>query len=548
MSNTKEYIVILKNHVDLDDFYDNMESNYTNDYIPDRQVELAYRRPTSRSTHYFLTDHEAACLRQDPRVESITLTYQQMGLSVRPMILQTSNRWSKSDTNNSNDLNWALLRAYETANRNNWGRDGTGEVSGSINLTNSGNNVDVVIIDGHLVPNHPEWAKKIDGTGGTRLIQYNWFTHNQAVRAVSAGTYVYDFTGNADSNHGNNVAGIACGSTGGWARSANIYNISPYASHTNYYYNYTYDLINYVRAWHAAKPINVKTGRKNPTICNMSFGFVNTVALNDISEIGYQGTVYNKPGGGWTLTNRANFGLIAEDSPGVVVFPVRDASLDSDISDAINDGIIMVGAAGNSIQYIDVPGGADYNNYLRVSGSNVYYMRGPSPGATANVICVSNIDATITEQKNTSSCAGPRTDMFAPGTNIMGAYYSGGVNDPRNPNFKKSKLTGTSMASPQICGLLACALEIYPRMTVAEAKTYIQSLAFQNVLSGGGSFSTAYPSLSFLNTSSLYGGPNLYSRYYPERPTLGLAQPKIFYKTRGTQGRTYPRTIIRRYG
>lgn len=548
MSEAREYIVVLKDKVDLDNFYDDMESSYCNEHIPDRQVELAYRRPSSRSTHYYLTDNEAAKLASDPRVESLTLTYQERGLKITPMVVQTSSRWSKSGTVNANDLNWGLLRGYESANRSNWGSDGTPEVSGSINLTNVGNNVDVVIIDGHLIPNHPEWAKKLDGSGGTRLNQYNWFIHRPVVTGQSAGTYIYDLQVNGDTQHGNNVAGIAAGSSCGWARGANIYNISPYGSHINDTPSWFYDHISYVRAWHNSKPINVKTGRKNPTICNMSYGLASNAYLPYVTEIQYQGVVYPQPPGGWTVYDRIYFGLIGENPPGFMLFMARDPSIDAEIVDGINDGIIFVGAAGNNIMYIDEPSGPNYDNYLRIFGTERYYMRGPSPGAAPGVICVSNIDSVVAESKNFSSCAGPRTDIFAPGTNIMGAYQTGGVNDPRASTFKKGKMTGTSQASPQICGLLACALETYPSMTAAEARTYIQNYAFQNVLPGGGTFDTSYGNYSYLYYTGLYGGPNLYSKYYPERPVTGLTKPKINYKIRGTEGRTYPRTIIRRYG
>lgn len=548
MADAKEYIVILRDQVDLDNFYDDMESKYTNGHVPSRQVELAYRRPTSRSTHYYLTDDEVTKLSNDPRVESITLTYQDRGLSIKPMLIQTSSNWSKSSTNSSNQLNWGLLRGYESSTRPNWGSDGTADVSGSINLTNIGNNVDVVISDGHLVPGHPEWAKKLDGTGGSRLVQYNWFTHNQAVRGTSAGTYVYDFLvyANGDNNHGNNVAGIACGSSCGWARGANIYNISPYSSHSNYYGNYIYDHINYIREWHASKPINVKTGRRNPTIVNMSWGLSGSVPLQAIDRVNYQGTIYNRPPGGWTTYDRIYFGLVVGGSS--MLWYARDSSLDADLADAINDGIILVGAAGNFFMYNDSPSGINYNNYLDAYGSYNYYMRGPSPGSASGVIQVSAINATVSEKKADYSNAGGRTDIFSPGSNIMGAYYSGGVADPRSSSFKKAKLSGTSMASPQVTGVLACAMETYPNMSPAEAKTYIQTTSFKNQLAGDIVFDTSYGTFSYLYFDSLYGANNYYLRYNPERPVTGVAKPKTFYKLRGTDGCTYPRTILRRYG
>ena len=548
MSDLKEYIVLLKDSSDLDDFYDDMETPGGNLYIPDRVADVANRRPMSRSTHYMLTDQEARTVANDPRVLSVTEPYYNQGGEVVSLATQSSNNWSKTGTNAINDQNWFLLRGYEKTNRSNWGTDGVTTQTGVISLTNTGRNVDVVIIDGHLQANHPEFAVNPDGTGGSRVNQFNWFQYNPQVRAISSGTYVYDFIGaSGDINHGHNVGSIAVGNTNGWARDANIYNYWPYAGSANSYSGYLYDMINYIRVWHANKPINPLIGRKNPTILNMSIGISRTVDLTTVSTIWYQGQSYNKPGGGWTNTDRANFGLVAGTLPNVVVY-IRDDSLDADLLDAYNDGIIIVGAAGNNYMYHDVPSGVNYDNRMIAPGLTTYFMRGSSPGAATGVICVSAIDATVAERKVDFSVAGPRTDVFAAGTNIMGAYYTGGVADPRNASFQKGKQSGTSQASPQVCGILACALEAYPNLTPAEALTYIKTYANQDILTGGGSFSTTYGSADYLSYNRLYNGPNQYAMYKKERLEDNHVFPKKDFKFRPTSGAVYPRSKIRRSG
>jgi hypothetical protein len=67
----REYIVTLKEHQDLDSFYEDMETPGGNLYIPDRAIEVAVRRPISRNTNYLLTYEEAEQLRNDPRVRCI---------------------------------------------------------------------------------------------------------------------------------------------------------------------------------------------------------------------------------------------------------------------------------------------------------------------------------------------------------------------------------------------------------------------------------------------------------------------------------------------
>jgi hypothetical protein len=278
----------------------------------------------------------------------------------------------------------------------------------------------------------------------------------------------------------------------------------------------------------------------------MSWGFSGSYDLQSIDEIYYQGVSYTRPGGGWTVSDRINFDLVAASGTNMLFYS-RVGAIDADCVDLINNGIILCGAAGNYYMYNDRSGGVNYDNYLRSGLSFGYYMRGPSPAAADGVIHVSAVDATVSERKVDFSNAGPRTDIFAAGTNIMGAYYSGGVADTRDGNYQKGKMSGTSQATPQVTGLLACALETYPNMSASEALTYAQTYANQSVLSQP-AFSTAYGASNYLSYNSLYGGPNRYAAYRSERRTVGSILPKTDFKIRPATGRTFPRVKIRRYG
>ena len=544
----REYVVTLKNYDDLDSFYSDMEQGTVNLYIPNRSVAVAVRRPISRSTHYYLTQYEADQIKNDSRVENVNLTYTEQGTSVTPLS-QYSDHWSKNASNTDQlDKNWALFRSYNKSPTANWGSNGTTANTGTINLTNVGRNVDVVICDGHFDPLHPEFALNEDGTGGTRVIQYNWFMHTPAVTGGSAGTYVYDFTSGevAHNNHGTHVAGIATGNTQGWARKANIYNISPYGSNTNADGSWTYHVIDYIRAFHNAKQINPLTGFKNPTIVNMSWGITGSIDLLTPTYAQFQGNTYGVPGGGWA-PYRGFLGLVAADvnNSNLMLFMSRDSSLDSDITDAIASGIIMVGAAGNYLMYNDSPGGTNYNNallvpnYVTLQYDYTYYMRGPSPGASTGVINVSAIDSTVTEQKADYSNAGPRTDVFSPGSAITSSYLSSATPNLINSAYYLTKMSGTSQATPQVTGILACALETYPRMTPAEALTYITATASLGQLAN-----TVVGNI-FLNYNSLLNGPNRFVSYTKEKLDNGMTYPKANYKSRPTSGRTYPRVTRR---
>jgi hypothetical protein len=290
---TKEYIIILKNKNDLDEFYTEMESKGRQSVcVPERDVYCIDRRPLSRSTHYLLASWEATELKADPRVKSVSLHPRYLGIKADVFAstkTQTSSTWNKSNTTSNTHLNYSLLRCYEGVNRSGWGSNGTVNQTGTIKLDSTGKNVDVVIIDDDgLVDNHPEYAVNADGSGGSRYNEYNWFQHNPAVRGTIAGNYTYGIGG-----HSTHVAGTVAGTTQGWARDANIYNIFYFAG-ANGDVNFPY-VMDYVREFHRTKTVNSETGRKNPTITNNSWGmsiFPSEWLLSDITAVTYRGTRY----------------------------------------------------------------------------------------------------------------------------------------------------------------------------------------------------------------------------------------------------------------
>lgn len=304
---TREYVVTVYNQEDLESIYEDLETlgkTPANIQLT-RAVVCVDRRPISRNTLYRLTDWEADELKRDPRVQSVTISPNELGIKAGTCATtQTSSSWNKS-TSTSNDMkNWGLLRCYEGEQRTGWGGSGyegngsgTNNATGTITLTQTGKNVDVVICDENgLVWSHPEYARNVDGTGFTRAIQYNWFVHDPVVKGTSVGTYVYG-TG----SHSTHVAGTVAGNTQGWARDANIYNLY-YDAGTSYNFSYVFD---YIREFHRNKSINPDTGRKNPTIVNNSWGqsiFPSEWGLSDITAVTYRGTRYTAPGGTNTYT------------------------------------------------------------------------------------------------------------------------------------------------------------------------------------------------------------------------------------------------------
>lgn len=531
--------------------------------IPNRMVETPNRRPISRNTQYMLTAEEAEQVRNDERVLDVTPTV--FSTFKIPYWTEDYTLLSKSSSQNSNHTNWGLYRCTTLGNIRDtvwWGDDGTTSfLARTVNVPGSGKNVDVVIMDGHVNPNHPEYAVNADGTGGTRVVQYNWFQHDVG---SGTGTYLYSPLSRYGDNHGAHVAGTACGNTQGWARSSNIYNINPYGGNV-VNGNISAVIWDYVRAWHNSKPVNVNTGRKNPTIVNCSFGSAiqfNTTASNGdvfgpVTRIFYRGgdtgDLSGQPGGGATTAQLTAGGIFNGygTSPVIPYYYSPDAV---DIQDAIDEGILVVAAAGNEYFRIDVPTGPDYDNafYATYNGTNFTWRqhRGTAPGSVPGVICVGSISAGFNEQKSTFSNTGSRIDIFAPGSNIQSSVNdtsdstgAGAVTDPRDSNYRIKKINGTSMASPQVAGGMACVLETFPNLSQDEMLEMIQSFAILNTMRSN--LADEYDSS---NVEALQGALERIF-YVPKfRPDTGSTFPMKNYKLRPTTGSTYPRTRIRRKG
>ena len=293
----KEYVVTVNNFEDLDSIYADLETEGKSPPNIDllRSVECLHRRSTSRNTHYFLTDLEVEELRKDPRIKTISIAPHYLGIRAgTTAVEQTSTAWDKSTSTSGPMKNWGLLRCTEGVQRSGWGGagysgggTGTAAQTGTITLTETGKNVDVVICDlNGIVWNHPDFEVNADGTGGTRAVQYNWYQHNAEVGNGANSTYTYGV-----GDHSTHVAGTVAGNTQGWARDANIYNLY-YDTGNPGNFSYVFD---YIRAFHRNKTVNTSTGRKNPTIVNNSWGqsiFPSEWALTDITAVTYRGTRY----------------------------------------------------------------------------------------------------------------------------------------------------------------------------------------------------------------------------------------------------------------
>lgn len=855
----KEWIITLHNKNDLESFYEDMETPGGQLYIPGRAVQCSDKRPISRNTHYMLEDDEVDLIRQDPRVWDLDLK-ELVDLTTKPTYRIENGDFAKDFTTDSGDINWGLLRHTEELNRSNWGDPGTNLVVDDVEITSSGKNVDVVIVDGHIDPGHPEfatigtatdysdgalisdssngavfdrsitvrgvkcviagavggqtavpdaWAYKVakfitflinpqdplinlehqtnliktlkgdtgtthagiptaqrvaygggasytpnfltdagaaqytgytnfldthavndmvwyrntsgpnpptsdrdieelaehlfhtihnfgipgavpgsatevpmeglgqileanpsfdwqntelhlamkeaidaslydpsgystdwatdpdaavvaykeytylvnwsmwdmsqfwDGgslspewddslktpagmlannplghamfkkyfepvlskpnfavmqdmlqdndqgehyyeesaNGAPRINQVNWFSYG------GSGSYTYNRSGSytnatdeSDNNHGCHCAGTVAGNTQGWARDANIYNISPYGSNPSGSIGST--MWDYIRAWHNAKEINPKTGRRNPTVTNNSYGSSIYVGYSGdyttglVTRVNFRGVDFN-PGRDLTTAELQARGFYASSQSGFSV-PNYFTSRLADLQDAIDDGIIIVCSAGNDYWKTVNSTDQDYNNiyYMTYEGVNYFWYLHRGTGSAAgfaNAINVGALSNNVAEDKASFSNCGSQVDIFAAGEAIQSSLHSGYGADARNSTYRLGKYQGTSMSGPQVAGVLAILAEQDPNMTQTEAQAYLDLFAVYDEM-----YDTEADNP--MDTDSLQGAPNKILRWINQRPISGEVHPTFNFKPRPPNDIVWPRVRVRKRG
>jgi subtilisin family serine protease len=515
----REYNVALNKDVDYDEFWNDMESDTDGGklYIPNRAVEFTNERPASlRQCWYLLTDEEAELLRQDDRVLCVEIPPEYRDDIVIGHRATQKSDFTKTTSDSGVYVNWGLIRSNFPTNV--FGAGTSPTINANYDYTLTGAGVDVVIQDSGIQVDHPEFQ---DSYGNSRVQQVNWGTLSGLGFTQDVNHY-RDYDG-----HGTHVAGIVAGKTYGFAKDSKIYSLKVSGlegsgdSGTGISVTYCFDAI---KIFHRDKAKNPAMGCKRPTVVNMSWGYGHY--YSSISWMNYQGTTYNSASAADELFRYSNLGLPNSYGGSGYTYSTntRVSSVDTDIEELIDAGVVVCIAAGNRSHKIDVSTGVDYNNYIvsnTSSSGSVYYHRGSSPYST-RAFMVGSLDSSTfdadLDQKATYSETGPGVNIYAPGTNIMSAtsntnsWGAGSQNYYLNASYKQTNISGTSMAAPQVCGVAALFLQNNPTASVAQIKSSILGRA--QIAAYTGSNSSSYNNTRALQGSiprvlyNPYGGTN----------------------------------------
>jgi len=466
-----------------------------------------------------------------------------------------------------NRTGWNLVRTGIRSNREFWTTDSGESIPpkfSDVSYSLTGKNVDVIIHDSGVFQYHPEFLDsngqsrvldivldgpyyidpdyfnnvipavkylKDDGRVGIATTSARDWWQNGSKRSVGFSTIgtvtiPVEYTANASmgtrrdgsgasitSGHGTACASLVAGKTHGLAFEANIWNMPGISDNVGMDIEPNYDLM---KLFHLYKPINPKTGRKNPTLVNGSWGYRGGFG-SSATNIGYRfkgvtGTFATATIGVSNLQTAWVNGILSSGS----IYrnfgsSSRSASTDTAANEMMDVGVIYVAAAGNSNQRLGVgssdPHRLDYiqdisfgstdwrpefsSTNLAIPVGHRDWLNPQGIGWNANdpefhpVICVGAMDdyvypTTFVERKASYSNNGPGIDVWAPADETLGAgtNSSSGYTDYQRADdtrFYDTDFNGTSAAAPVCCSVIALYLEANPTATSKQVKSWLSN-------------------------------------------------------------------------
>ena len=536
----QEFTVCVKNESDWTEIHNYIINENEIDNIPNRKISCTSDMNFSpKRSVYSMSVNEANILRNHSKVEWV-----EQSSMYNPVVLEQrkydeefdrhtdidrfkincrnirADKLSAIDPGSTLDYTqWGIYRHQSTTN--NFGTDLVVSADSQYSLT--GKNVDIVIMDTGVRWDHPDFLKpgvssfstKADTRVRDILIHgaeeygINWAA--QGLTAPGSGSLANYTEANVLSSssfngswHGSHVAGTAAGNQFGGAFESNIWSIAC-VDRSDVGWSEPSDGFDYIKVWHKNKPINPETGLRNPTVVNCSWGH-RQFFRHDLSyNVTFRGSSYTNTQVDADPTNVPAVYYLRANGPYYREFTTKKTTGQTEADELVNDSdcqnVVLVCAMGNSEGKNEVKNGTDYNNEFTSgtfyygslpNGYDPYYTRSGTPAITREgeedaAIKVGSLDSNrqsgSQERNSDFSNKGPNLDIWAAGTRILSPFNSG-YQDPRNTSYYIQYLQGTSMATPNVSGVIALHLESTPTATRKNVREWLLSEGSRTLSSG----------------------------------------------------------------
>ena len=527
----QEFTVCVKNESDWTEIHNYIINENEIDNIPNRKISCTSDMNFSpKRSVYSMSVNEANILRNHSKVEWV-----EQSSMYNPVVLEQRKYDEEFDRHTNIDrfkincrnlrpdrlfgsnpgstldfTQWGVYRHQSTTN--NFGTSTTVNADSQYSLT--GKNVDIVIMDTGVRWDHPEFLKSGVSSFSTKadtrvrdiLIHgaeeygINWTA--QGLTAPGSGSLsnytvanVLESSTFGGSWHGSHVAGTAAGNQFSVAFEANIWTIAC-VDRSDVGWSEPSDGFDYIKVWHKNKPINPETGLRNPTVVNCSWGH-RQFFRHDLSyNVTFRGSSYTNTQVDADPTNVPAVYYLKANGISYREFTTKKTTGQTEADELVNDSdcqnVVLVCAMGNSEGKNEVKNGTDYDNEFTSgtfyygslpNGYDPYYTRSGTPAITREgeedaAIKVGSLDSNRqsgSQERNSGfSNKGPNLDIWAAGTMVLSPLNSG-YSDPRNSSYYNQYLNGTSMATPNVSGVIALHLESTPTATRKNVREWLLS-------------------------------------------------------------------------